>query len=63
MHILSMIIVGLIVGALAGLFVTLVGTFSSNAVIRSNGWIAMLIYALFGLGFAYLVFMKPRTGE
>ena len=50
--------IALIVGALAGLVVTVMGTFSSSAVIRSNGWIAMLVYVLFGLGFAYLVFMK-----
>lgn len=48
----------LLVGAVAGLVVTVVGTFASNAVIRSNGWIAMLVYVLFGLGYAYLVFLK-----
>lgn len=48
----------LLVGAVAGLVVTAGGTFASNAVIRSNGWIAMLVYLLFGLGYAYLVFLK-----
>ena len=50
--------IALLVGAVAGLIVTLIGTFASNAVIRSNGWIAMLIYILFGLGYVYLVFLK-----
>jgi len=50
--------IALMVGATAGLVVTIVGTFASNAVIRSNGWIVMLIYLLFGLGYAYLVFAK-----
>jgi hypothetical protein len=50
--------IALMVGAAAGLVVTLAGTFASNAVIRSNGWIVMLIYILFGLGYAYLVFAK-----
>jgi len=50
--------IALMVGATAGLVVTIVGTFASNAVIRSNGWIVMLIYILFGLGYAYLVFAK-----
>jgi len=48
----------LLAGAVAGLIVTLIGTFASNAVIRSNGWIAMLIHILFGLGYVYLVFLK-----
>jgi len=48
----------LLVGAVAGLVVTIVGTFASNAVIRSNGWIAMLIYAFFGQGYTFLVFLK-----
>jgi len=55
--------IALIVGAVAGLVVTLMGTFASGAVIRSNGWIAMLAYLLVGLGFAYLVFMRPAPAE
>ena len=55
--------IALIVGALAGLIVTLVGAFSSTAVIRSNSWIAILLYLLAGLGSAYLVFMAPRMKE
>lgn len=55
--------IALIVGALAGLIVTLLGTFSSGAVIRSNSWIAMLLYLLAGLGSAYLVFLGPRLRE
>jgi hypothetical protein len=51
--------IALMVGAAAGLIVTAVGT-SSN-ILRSNGWIAMLICLLFGLAYAYLVFMKPRA--
>ena len=53
--------IALMVGATAGLVVTIVGTFASNAVIRSNGWIVMLIYVLFGLGYAYLVFAKRES--
>jgi hypothetical protein len=55
--------IALIVGALAGLIVTLLGTFSSGAVIRSNGWLAMLLYVLVGLGSAYLLFLAPRLRE
>jgi hypothetical protein len=52
--------IALVIGAVAGLVVTLIGTFASNAVIRSNGWIAMVLYLLFGLAYAYLVFLRPN---
>jgi hypothetical protein len=51
--------IALMVGAAAGLIITAVGTTSNT--LRSNGWIAMLVYLLFGLAYAYLVFMKPRA--
>jgi len=52
--------IALLVGSVAGLVVTIVGMFASHAVIRSNGWIAMLVYVLLGLGYAYLVFSKQE---
>ena len=52
--------IALLVGSVAGLIVTIAGMFASNAVIRSNGWIAMLVYVLLGLGYAYLVFSKQE---
>jgi hypothetical protein len=51
--------VALMVGAAAGLIITAIGT--TSGVLRSNGWIAMLVYLLFGLAYAYLVFMKPKA--
>ena len=51
--------IALLVGAAAGLSISVVGTISG--VLRSNGWIAMVVYVLFGLAYAYLVFMKPRS--
>lgn len=51
--------IALMVGAAAGLIVTAVGATSN--ILRSNAWIAMLVYLLFGLAYAYLVFMKPRV--
>jgi hypothetical protein len=50
--------IALLIGAVAGLVVTALGTFSSNAVIRANGWLVMVIYLIFGLGYAYLLFMN-----
>jgi hypothetical protein len=53
--------IALLVGAAAGLIVTVIGTFASNAVIRSNGWMAMATYLLFGVGYAYLVFLQRQS--
>ena len=50
----------LLVGSVAGLIVTVIGVSPASGVIRSNGWIAIVLYAVFGLGYAYLVFLQPR---
>lgn len=51
--------IALLIGALAGLVVTILGTTSGT--LREFGWAAMLIYVLFGLGYAYLIFLRPRA--
>ena len=51
--------IALLVGAAAGLIIVVVGT--TSGILRSNGWIAMLVYVLFGLAYAYLVFLRPRS--
>jgi ABC-type Mn2+/Zn2+ transport system permease subunit len=52
--------ISLLVGSLAGALVTVLGTVSGT--LRANAWIAIVVYILFGLGYAYLVFMKkPQT--
>ena len=50
--------IALLVSAVTGLIVTLLGTFASNAVIRSNGWAVMIVYVVLGLGYGYLLFLK-----
>lgn len=55
------IALALLAGAIAGLVVTMLGTFASNAVLRSNGWIAIVIYILFGAAYAYLVFGRRES--
>ena len=50
--------IALLVGAVAGLVVTLIG--ATSGILRANGWMAILVYVLFGLGYAFLVFMQPR---
>ena len=51
--------IALLVAAVAGLVVTVIG--AAGGILRTNGWIVMIVYILFGLGYAFLVFMKPRT--
>ena len=53
--------IALLVGAFTGLVVTLIGTLSSHAVIRANGWTIMVIYLLLALGYGYLLFLKPPS--
>ena len=53
----------LLAGAVFGLIVTVIGVSPASGVIRANGWAAMLGYVLFGLGYAFLVFLKPRMKE
>jgi hypothetical protein len=50
--------IALLVTAVTGLVVTLLGTFASNAVIRTNGWAVMIVYVVLGLGYGYLLFLK-----
>jgi hypothetical protein len=50
--------IALLVSAVTGLAVTLLGTFASHAVIRTNGWAVILVYLIFGLGYGYLLFLK-----
>jgi len=51
--------VAMLVGALAGLFVTALGAFAG--ILRTNSWMAFLVYALFGLGYALLLFLKREV--
>lgn len=53
--------VALLVAAISGLIVTLLGTFASHAVIRSNGWAVMLVYLVLGLGYGYVLFLKRES--
>jgi hypothetical protein len=53
--------IALLVSAVTGLVVTLLGTFASHAVIRTNGWAVMLVYLIFGLGYGYLLYLKRES--
>lgn len=51
--------IALFVGALAGLLVTVLG--AAAGTLRTNGWMAILLYVLLALGYAFLVFFKPKN--
>jgi hypothetical protein len=54
--------IALLVGAVASLIVTAIGT--SAGTLRANGWLVILIYVLLAVGYAFLVFFrKPNMGN
>jgi len=50
--------IALLVGAAAGLIITVMGTISG--ILRANWWIAMVVYAILAVAHGYLVFQKPK---
>jgi hypothetical protein len=50
--------IALLVGALAGLLITVMGT--TSGVLRANWWMALVVYAILGLAYGYLLFQKPK---
>jgi len=54
---------GMLISILVGLVLTIAASFTSNAVLRQNSWILMLIYVLFGIGYAFMLFFKPMAKE
>lgn len=50
--------IALLVGAVAGSFITVMGT--TSGVLRANWWIALVVYTILGLAYGYLLFQKPK---
>lgn len=50
--------IALLVGAVAGLLTTIMGT--TSGVLRANWWMALVVYAILGLAYGYLLFQKPK---
>ena len=46
-----------------GLILTIFASVSSNAVLRQNTWMPIVVYGLFGLGYVYMIFLRPKTKE
>jgi len=53
--------IAMFVGALAGLIVTVLGAFTGT--LRTNGWMAIVAYFLFGFGYALLLFVKREAKQ
>ena len=53
----------MLISILVGLVLTIAASFASNAVLRQNSWILMLVYVLFGIGYAFMLFFKPNAKE
>ena len=51
----------LLIGDVAGLVVAVLGT--AGGTLRADGWRLIVLYALLGLAFSYLLFLKPRMRE
>ena len=50
--------IALLAGTTAGLAITVLGI--TSALLRANLWIAIVVYASWGIAYAYLVFLQPR---
>ena len=56
-----MVATALLVSSVLGLIVNVIGV--SNGVLVVNGWITIIIYVLFALGYAFMLFIKPKMKE
>jgi len=54
---------GMIVSTLVGLVLAIFASVAKNAVLRQNAWIPLVLYILFGLGYAFMLFLKPKMKE
>jgi hypothetical protein len=54
-------ILALFIGSLAGLVMSVIGM--AAGAVRTLGWLAIVIYGVFALGYAFLLFLKPRMKE
>lgn len=50
--------IGLLISDAAGLMITIMAT--TSGILRVDWWIAMVVYAILGLAYAYPVFLKPN---
>ena len=50
----------LFISSILGLIVNVLGVSPASGVIRSNGYITIIVYVLFALGYGFMLFLKPK---
>jgi len=53
----------LFISSILGLVVNVIGISPASGVIRANGWITIIVYVVFALLYAFMLFMKPKMKE
>jgi len=53
----------LFISSVLGLIVNVIGISPASGVIRTNGYITVIVYVLFALGYAFMLFLKPKMKE
>jgi hypothetical protein len=53
--------VAMLIGSLAGLVMSIIG--AATDAVRILGWLAIVIYAVFVLGYGFLLFLTPRLKD
>jgi hypothetical protein len=46
-----------------GLGLSLYATMSNNAVLRTNVWVPIVLFLVGGLGYGFLIFLKPKMAQ
>jgi FtsH-binding integral membrane protein len=52
--------VAMLVVSVVGFVLSIVGTMDGSKVIRANVWVPIALFALSGLGYAFMIFLKPK---
>jgi len=52
--------IAMLVVSVVGFVLSIVGTMDGSKVIRANVWVPIALFALSGLGYAFMIFLKPK---
>jgi VIT1/CCC1 family predicted Fe2+/Mn2+ transporter len=52
--------IAMLVVSVVGFVLSIVGTIDGSKVIRANVWVPIALFALSGLGYAFMIFLKPK---
>jgi hypothetical protein len=53
--------IALLIGSVLGMIISAIGLY--NGMMKNNGWIAVLVYFLFAIDYAFMLFVKPKMNE